>query len=144
MNIFGIGPLEIVLILIIGILVLGPEGMIQAGRKLGKFMRSVVQSPWWRGLQDGVSEVQNLPYRLMREAELDDLKELEDLRTQLPNQKDLDPWENTSWSGRQAGQPRPEFKKPDKNQTEKPAEGEKPAEEEKNSTGEGNATAEPS
>lgn len=106
MNIFGVGPLEIVLILIVGILVLGPEGMVQAGRKMGKFMRQVVTSQWWRGLQDGVSEVQNLPYRLMREAELDELEELKDLgKDVLPNQKDLDPWQGTSWRGLNAKPP---------------------------------------
>jgi Sec-independent protein translocase protein TatA len=117
MNIFGVGPLEIVLILIVGILVLGPEGMVQAGRKLGKFMRQVVTSGWWRGLQDGVSEVQNLPYRLMREAELDELEELKDLgKDVLPDQKDLDPWEGTSWRGLNAKPP--QFPTPDKGDPE--------------------------
>ena len=93
MNIFGVGPLEIVLILLLGILVLGPEGMVEAGRKLGKFMRQVVTSQWWRGVQDGVSEVQNLPYRLMREAELDELEELKKMgKDALPTRSDLDPW----------------------------------------------------
>lgn len=100
MNIFGVGPLEIVLILIVGILVLGPDGMVEAGRKLGKWMRRLVTSPWWRGLQDGVSEVQNLPYRLMREAELEELQELKNLgKDALPDRKDLDPWGDTSWRG---------------------------------------------
>lgn len=93
MNIFGVGPLEIVLILLLGILVLGPEGMVEAGRKLGKFMRQVVTSQWWRGVQDGVNEVQNLPYRLMREAELEELEELKNMgKDALPSKSDLDPW----------------------------------------------------
>jgi Sec-independent protein translocase protein TatA len=117
MNIFGVGPLEIVLILIVGILVLGPKGMVEAGRKLGMFMRQVVTSQWWRGLQDGVSEVQNLPYRLMREAELDELDELKDLgKDILPDQKDLDPWEGTSWRGLNAKPP--EFPTPDEADSE--------------------------
>ena len=56
MNIFGIGPLEIVFVLIIGILVLGPEGMISAGRKMGKFMRSIIKSNWW-ALLNGIIPV---------------------------------------------------------------------------------------
>lgn len=105
MNIFGVGPLEIVVILIIGILVLGPEGMVEASRKLGSFMRSVVRSNWWRGLQDGVNEVQNLPYRLMREAELDELRDLEKMgKDFLPTKEELDPLADTSWRGTQPQQ----------------------------------------
>ena len=75
MNIFGIGPLEILFVLVIGILVLGPEGMVEAGRKLGKFIRSVTSSAWWQSVQSGMDEVQNLPYKLMREAEYEEWKE---------------------------------------------------------------------
>jgi len=99
MNIFGIGPLEIVFVLIIGILVLGPDGMIEAGRKLGKFMRSIIHSPWWKNIRQGVTEIQHLPQRLIREAELEELNELRDLtKNSFPKigGKDL---LNSSWSG---------------------------------------------
>lgn len=102
MNIFGIGPLEIVFVLIIGILVLGPDGMIEAGRKLGKFMRSIIHSSWWKNIRQGVTEIQHLPQRLIREAELEELNELRDLTTNsFPKigGKDL---LNSSWSGSQA------------------------------------------
>lgn len=79
MNIFGIGALEVVFVLIIGILVLGPEGMIEAGRKLGKFLRSIIHSPWWKNIRQGVTEIQHLPQRLIREAELEELNELREL-----------------------------------------------------------------
>jgi len=86
MNIFGIGPLEIVFVLIIGILVLGPEGMIEAGSKLGKFLRSIIKSTWWQNVRRGVNEIQYLPQRLMREAELEELNELRNLtRNDFPN-----------------------------------------------------------
>ena len=75
MNIFGIGTLEIIFVLIIGILVLGPEGMIEAGRKLGKFLRSIIKSNWWQNVRKGISEIQYLPQRLMREAELEELQD---------------------------------------------------------------------
>ena len=84
MNIFGIGPLEIIFVLIIGILILGPEGMIEAGRKLGKFLRSIIKSPWWNNIRRGVNEIQYLPQKLIREAELEELHELRDLaRTEV-------------------------------------------------------------
>ena len=39
MKILNIGPMELVFILIIVLIVLGPKDMVQYGRKLGKFIR---------------------------------------------------------------------------------------------------------
>jgi len=98
MNIFGIGPLEIVFVLIIGILVLGPEGMIEAGRKLGKSLRSIVRSTWWQNIRRGVNEIQHLPQRLMRETELEELKEIRDLtKTDLPKIGGKNILDSSSW-----------------------------------------------
>jgi len=100
MNIFGIGPLEIVFVLIIGILVLGPDGMISAGRKMGKFMRSIIKSNGWQNIRKGVSEIQYLPQRLMREAELEELNELRMLTKEgFPKIGGEDLFNSSSWSG---------------------------------------------
>ena len=100
MNIFGIGPLEIVFVLIIGILVLGPEGMISAGRKIGKFLRSIIRSNWWQNVRKGVTEIQYLPQRLMREAELEELNELRLLTKEgFPKIGGEDLINSSSWSG---------------------------------------------
>ena len=100
MNIFGIGPLEIIFVLIIGILVLGPEGMVEAGGKLGKFLRSIIKSNWWQNVRRGISEIQYLPQRLMREAELEELKELRDLaQNNIPSIGGDDLLSASSWSG---------------------------------------------
>ena len=101
MNIFGIGPLEIIFVLIIGILVLGPEGMIEAGGKLGKFLRSIIKSGWWQNVRRGISEIQYLPQRLMREAELEELKEIRDLtQTKFPSIGGGDLLGTSSWGGK--------------------------------------------
>ena len=100
MNIFGIGPLEIIFVLIIGILVLGPEGMIEAGSKIGKLLRSVIKSSWWQNIRRGVSEIQHLPQRLIREAELDELNELKKLtKDSLPSIGNKDLIDSSSWFG---------------------------------------------
>ena len=100
MNIFGIGPLEIVFVLIIGILVLGPDGMISAGRKMGKFLRSIIKSNLWQNIRKGVSEIQYLPQRLMREAELEELNELRMLTKEgFPKIGGEDLFNSSSWSG---------------------------------------------
>jgi Sec-independent protein translocase protein TatA len=101
MNIFGIGPLEIIFVLIIGILVLGPEGMIDFGRKLGKFLRSIIRSPWWQNVRRGVNEIQYLPQKLMREAELEELNELREItKTEFPQIGDQDLFKDSSWTGK--------------------------------------------
>ena len=100
MNIFGIGPLEIIFVLIIGILVLGPKGMIEAGHKLGKFMSSTIRSPWWQNIRRGVNEIQHLPQRLMREAELEELNEIKKLtKDSLPSIGNKDLINASSWIG---------------------------------------------
>ena len=112
MNIFGIGPLEIVFVLIIGILVLGPDGMITAGRKLGKFMRSIIRSTWWQNIRKGVTEIQYLPQRLMREAELEELNELRLLTKEgFPKIGGEDLINSSPWSG----SPTPQSKTEDQN-----------------------------
>jgi TatA/E family protein of Tat protein translocase len=40
MDFFGIGPLEVILILIIGFLIFGPEKLPQIGRDIGRAIRS--------------------------------------------------------------------------------------------------------
>lgn len=100
MNIFGIGPLEIIFVLIIGILFLGPEGMIEAGHKLGKFMSSTIRSPWWQNIRRGVNEIQHLPQRLMREAELEELNEIKKLtKDSLSSIGNKDLINTSSWVG---------------------------------------------
>jgi Sec-independent protein translocase protein TatA len=42
-NIFGIGPLELLVILVLAFLVLGPERMGNAARQAGKMVRSVTK-----------------------------------------------------------------------------------------------------
>ena len=100
MNIFGIGPLEIIFILIIGILVLGPEGMVEAGRTMGKFLRSVIKSTWWQNVRRGVNEIQHLPQKLIREAELEELNELSKItKEEIPKIGNDDLLKGSSWTG---------------------------------------------
>ena len=129
MNIFGIGPLEIVFVLIIGILVLGPEGMVEAGGKLGKFLRSIIKSTWWQNVRKGVSEIQYLPQRLMREAELEEINELRELaKTDIPSISGSDLLGSSSWSGN-APRPHEGDSSPDKTPAQPPGSESKPSQE---------------
>ena len=86
MEIFGVGILEIVLILVIAVIVLGPEGMVKSAQSIGKFMRKVIKSPIWAQLMDTQRELRDMPTRLVREAGLEeDIKELKKTQQELRN-----------------------------------------------------------
>jgi sec-independent protein translocase protein TatB len=77
MEILGIGPSELLFIVVIALIVLGPRDMQKAGRMIGRWLRKVVTSDGWRLFQQTSREIQTLPNRLMREAALDELREVQ-------------------------------------------------------------------
>jgi Sec-independent protein translocase protein TatA len=101
MEVFGIGPLELLFILLIALIILGPGDMVKAGLTLGRFLRKIITSPEWRTVQKASRELRYLPNRLMREASLDELSnELKDINSigrQINNEvkKELD---MSSWT----------------------------------------------
>jgi sec-independent protein translocase protein TatB len=68
MEILGIGPSELLFIVVIALIILGPKDMQKAGRTIGKWLRSIVTSDGWRMFQQTSRELRTLPNRLMREA----------------------------------------------------------------------------
>ncbi|HET9912739.1 MAG TPA: twin-arginine translocase TatA/TatE family subunit [Anaerolineales bacterium] len=86
MEILGIGASELIFILIIAIIVLGPKDMQKAGRTLGRWLNQLVRSDSWKVFQKTSTELRNLPRNLMREAnmELEDVnKELQDVNKEI-------------------------------------------------------------
>lgn len=75
MDILGIGPLELFFIMLIALIVLGPNDIVKTGRTIGRFLRKLVTSPTWHTMQDATREIRRLPNRLMREAGLEEIKE---------------------------------------------------------------------
>jgi sec-independent protein translocase protein TatB len=73
MEILGIGPLELLFILLIALIILGPGDMVKAGKTLGRFLRKIIISPEWQTVQKASRELKYLPNRLMREANLEDI-----------------------------------------------------------------------
>jgi Sec-independent protein translocase protein TatA len=104
MDILGIGPLELIFILIIALIVLGPSDMVKAGRTIGRFLRQVITSPTWRAVTRTSSELRTLPNKLIRDAGLEeDLKEIQDVTKEaLPPDlnSDLNQWQQdlSSWT----------------------------------------------
>ncbi|MGW8224246.1 MAG: hypothetical protein ACWGOY_00835 [Anaerolineales bacterium] len=104
MEILGIGPLELIFILIIALIVLGPSDMVKAGRTIGKFLRQIVTSPTWHAVTKTSAELRNLPNKLIRDAGLEEeLKEIENAtKKAIPSglNKDLSKWQAdiNSWT----------------------------------------------
>jgi sec-independent protein translocase protein TatB len=71
MEIFGIGASELIFILIIAIIVLGPKDMQKAGRTIGRWLNQLVQSDSWKVFQRTSAELRNLPRKLMRDANME-------------------------------------------------------------------------
>lgn len=74
MDLLGVGPLELVFILLIIFLVLGPDDLAATGRKIGRFLNTARKSEFWQGVTEISKEVRSLPNTLMREAQLEETK----------------------------------------------------------------------
>lgn len=75
MEFLGIGPLELLIVLLLALVLLGPKDMAKAGRSLGKYMRKIVTSPQWKVVTQTSHELRNLPNRLIREAGLEEMQQ---------------------------------------------------------------------
>jgi len=74
MNFLGVGPLELILVIVLALVVVGPRDLAKHGRDAGRFLNRLYRSPTWRTMNEASRELRNLPNRLAREAELDTLK----------------------------------------------------------------------
>jgi sec-independent protein translocase protein TatB len=82
MDILGIGPLEILFILLIALIMFGPKDIVKAGQATGRFLRKMVTSPGWRAVQQTSRDLRNLPNKLMREAGIDEIqKDVDEIKT---------------------------------------------------------------
>jgi sec-independent protein translocase protein TatB len=105
MDIFGIGASELVFIILIAIIVLGPKDMQKAGRTIGRFLNQLMRSDSWKVFQKTSNELRNLPRNLMREANMEMMEAEKDLR------RVIDPRSNPSSSSQSR-------QRPQSNQTE--------------------------
>ncbi len=76
MDFLGVGWLEFFAILIIVLLVAGPKDIERGARGLGRLINRLNHSPAYQAVRRASNELRNLPQRLAREANLEELKEL--------------------------------------------------------------------
>jgi sec-independent protein translocase protein TatB len=75
MEFLGIGPLELLFIILIALIVLGPNDMVKAGKTMGRWLRRLVTSEGWQIFQQTSRDLRYLPNKLMREAGIDEINE---------------------------------------------------------------------
>lgn len=74
MEIFGIGPLELILIVVVALIVLGPKDMVTTAQKAASWLRKLRSSDIWATTK----EVMDIPNQVMKETGLD--KEIRELQ----------------------------------------------------------------
>lgn len=89
MNFLGIGPLEIVLVCIVALLVLGPEGMVSGARKMGNLFLRWSASELGKNLSNSQELFGNLVRDFKTDVGLDEYRAyIESL--DLPKNQDFD------------------------------------------------------
>ena len=75
MELFGIGPMELLFIILLAIIIFGPKDIVNASKTVGKSLNKFIRSDTWKTINQTTRELQNLPTRLMRESGLDELEQ---------------------------------------------------------------------
>ena len=96
MEFLGVGPTELLFIVVIAIIVLGPKDMAKMGGQIGAWLNKFVHSDAWKNLRKVSTDLNNLPTRLMREDNLRKYLEGEESKTQAA----ADQPKRDAWTGR--------------------------------------------
>ena len=111
MDIFGIGPTELAFIILIALILLGPKEMEKTGRTIGRFLRDMTKSEGWRAFRDTSRELRNLPNRLMRDANIEDIqKNVNKIGKEIEESTDIKGF--GTWGDPAAARPKPPQSKP--------------------------------
>src|SRR5690554_5224036 len=74
MQFLGISPTELIFIVIILFLVLGPQDLVKLGSSLGRNIRNLRQSGAWKTFTDATRQLRELPQTLARQAGVEELE----------------------------------------------------------------------
>lgn len=70
MKILNVGALEILFIILLALIVLGPKKTVKALGDLGTWLKKIKESQIWQDLLNTSREIQELPKKMMDETEL--------------------------------------------------------------------------
>lgn len=106
MDILGVGIPEIIFVIIISLIVLGPKDMEKTGRMIGRWLRDITRSEGWKIFQRTSNELRSLPRNLIRDANT----ELNQINKDIKSASS--PTLNQSPNQKQGRQPQPILEKP--------------------------------
>lgn len=72
MKFFNLGLAEIILIVVLALIILGPGNMVKTAREVGAFIRRITKSPYWQEVWATRRELNEIPKILAKEANLDE------------------------------------------------------------------------
>ena len=75
MEFLGIGPLELLFIILIALLILGPKDLEKTGKSIGKGLSKLVKSDTWKTVRQASVKVRSLPDELMKEVGMEEMKQ---------------------------------------------------------------------
>lgn len=70
MEFFNIGGLELLLILVIALVALGPDRIVKVGHTLGSWLRKLSKNVLFREVVQTTDEIRNYPRKILDEAHL--------------------------------------------------------------------------
>ena len=86
MEILNIGPLELLVILVLAVLMFGPDDLVNFAHKAGRWIYNLRKSELWQEIEGTTKEIQELPQKILKEAELEEtIKEINALNQTLLN-----------------------------------------------------------
>jgi Sec-independent protein translocase protein TatA len=84
MEILNIGPLELLLILVLAVIIFGPEDLVKYSRKAGRWIYRASKSDFWKSVVGTSKEIKEFPKQIMKEAEIEEtLKEFNALNQSI-------------------------------------------------------------
>jgi Sec-independent protein translocase protein TatA len=87
----GIGIPELVLLVLLILIVVGPERSREAALEIGRFLGKLLRSKWWKEISEIAQALRDLPGTLIRMAELEDMQsELRETLTDIQKNAKLD------------------------------------------------------
>jgi sec-independent protein translocase protein TatB len=86
MEIFNIGPFELLLILVLAVLMFGPEDIDNFAHKAGRWIYNLRKSEFWQEVVGTTKQIQEFPQQIMKEVELEEtMKEINALNQTMLN-----------------------------------------------------------
>jgi Sec-independent protein translocase protein TatA len=70
MNFQNLGLPEIIFIILIALIIFGPNQMVKSAKEVGAFLRKVSKSPYWKEVWATKRDLDELPKMLAKEAQL--------------------------------------------------------------------------